>query len=190
LQILVLRATLGAQSASIQTKSSRCTVFVLCYQPPNPQKLICARWYRAPELLFGARAYGTGIDLWAMGCIFAELLLRVPLFPGTSEINQLWTIVQRLGTPTESDWPVRFPMFFLRVTHNFLLTCQDLVALSNYTPFKETAPATPLGLIFTAVGSDAIQLLSGMLTYSPTKRCTSTEARSFFAAMHSCRTHS
>ena len=39
-------------------------------------------WYRAPELLFGASLYAGGVDIWAMGCILAELVLRAPLFPG------------------------------------------------------------------------------------------------------------
>jgi cyclin-dependent kinase 7 len=41
---------------------------------------VVTRWYRAPELLYGARAYGTGIDMWAVGCIIGELLLRVEIF--------------------------------------------------------------------------------------------------------------
>jgi len=47
--------------------------------------LLC-RWYRSPELLFGARIYGTGVDMWAVGCILAELLLRVGDF--YQSINQ------------------------------------------------------------------------------------------------------
>ena len=50
---------------------------------------VVTRWYRAPELLFGARQYGTGIDLWAVGCILAELLFRVPFLPGDSDLDQL-----------------------------------------------------------------------------------------------------
>ncbi|KAK5966480.1 Cyclin dependent kinase 7 [Trichostrongylus colubriformis] len=49
---------------------------------------VVTRWYRAPELIWGARAYGTGVDIWAIGCIIAELLLRVPLFPGESDLDQ------------------------------------------------------------------------------------------------------
>ncbi|PNF18039.1 Cyclin-dependent kinase 7 [Cryptotermes secundus] len=67
---------------------------------------VVTRWYRAPELLFGARMYGTGIDMWAIGCILAELLLRVPFFPGDSDLDQLTRIFQVLGTPTDEMWPV------------------------------------------------------------------------------------
>ena len=48
-----------------------------------------SRWYRAPELLFGAADYGAGVDVWAAGCVFAELLLLWPLFPGEDDIDQL-----------------------------------------------------------------------------------------------------
>lgn len=67
------------------------------------------RWYRPPELLFGARTYSTGVDNWAAGCIFAELMLRVPYMAGESDFEQLNTIFRALGTPTEQDWPVRSP---------------------------------------------------------------------------------
>jgi len=62
--------------------------------------------YRAPELLFGARMYGTSVDMWAVGCILAELLLRTPFLPGDSDLDQLNKIFQALGTPTEENWPV------------------------------------------------------------------------------------
>ncbi|GFH14764.1 protein kinase domain-containing protein, partial [Haematococcus lacustris] len=64
-----------------------------------------ARWYRAPELFFGASSYGFAIDIWAAGCILAELLLRRPWLPGTSDIDQLGKIFKALGTPTEECWP-------------------------------------------------------------------------------------
>ncbi|KYM77199.1 Cell division protein kinase 7, partial [Atta colombica] len=59
---------------------------------------VVTRWYRAPELLYGARLYGTGIDMWAVGCILAELLLRVPFLPGESDLDQLTKIFQETIT--------------------------------------------------------------------------------------------
>lgn len=67
---------------------------------------VVTRWYRAPELLFGSRMYGTGVDIWALGCILAELLLRVPFLPGETDLDQLDKIVQVLGTPNSSNWRV------------------------------------------------------------------------------------
>ena len=51
--------------------------------------------------------YGTGVDVWAVGCIMAELLLRVPFLPGESDLDQLTRIFSTLGTPNEENWPVR-----------------------------------------------------------------------------------
>ena len=64
------------------------------------------RWYRPPELLFGCRYYSTAVDIWSVGCIFAELMLRTPYLPGESDMDQLKTIFRALGTPTEEEWPV------------------------------------------------------------------------------------
>jgi serine/threonine protein kinase len=64
------------------------------------------RWYRPPELLFGCRYYSTAVDVWSVGCIFAELMLRTPYLPGESDMDQLKTIFRALGTPTEEEWPV------------------------------------------------------------------------------------
>jgi serine/threonine protein kinase len=64
------------------------------------------RWYRPPELLFSCRFYSSAVDIWSAGCIFAELMLRIPYLPGESDMDQLKTIFRALGTPTEEDWPV------------------------------------------------------------------------------------
>jgi len=70
-------------------------------------------WYRAPEILLGGRQYSTGVDMWSVGCIFAEMCTRKPLFPGDSEIDEIFKIFRVLGTPTEADWPgvTSFPDF-------------------------------------------------------------------------------
>ncbi|CAG5113183.1 Oidioi.mRNA.OKI2018_I69.chr2.g7313.t2.cds [Oikopleura dioica] len=68
---------------------------------------VATRWYRAPELLYGAHRYDFGVDLWAVGCIIGELFLFSPLFPGQSDIEQLYIVVQTLGTPTDETWPGR-----------------------------------------------------------------------------------
>ncbi|XP_063243480.1 cyclin-dependent kinase 20 isoform X1 [Bacillus rossius redtenbacheri] len=66
---------------------------------------VATRWYRAPELLYGARHYTHAVDLWAVGCILAEMHNRHPLFPGETDIEQLAIVVRTLGTPTEESWP-------------------------------------------------------------------------------------
>ncbi|XP_015427487.1 PREDICTED: cyclin-dependent kinase 10 [Myotis davidii] len=72
-------------------------------KPMTPK--VVTLWYRAPELLLGTTTQTTSIDMWAMGCVLAELLAHKPLLPGTSEIHQVDLIVQLLGTPSENIWP-------------------------------------------------------------------------------------
>lgn len=74
---------------------------------------VATRWYRAPELLYGARMYDAGVDLWAVGCIFGELLNHSPLFPGQNDIDQLYCVLSVLGTPTKESWPVSTTLVFL-----------------------------------------------------------------------------
>ncbi|OXU22572.1 hypothetical protein TSAR_015507 [Trichomalopsis sarcophagae] len=117
---------------------------------------VVTRWYRAPELLFGARLYGAGIDMWAIGCILAELLLRVPFLPGESDLDQLTKIFQVLGTPTEETWP-------------------GVTKLPDFIQFKPF-PAVPLKDIFTAAGDDLLDLLASLLNINPIERCSCDQA--------------
>lgn len=66
---------------------------------------IVTLWYRPPEVLLGSRQYSTAVDMWSVGCIFAEMSNRTPLFPGDSEIDEIFRIFRTLGTPNESHWP-------------------------------------------------------------------------------------
>ncbi|XP_074668448.1 cyclin-dependent kinase 7 isoform X6 [Strix aluco] len=117
---------------------------------------VVTRWYRAPELLFGARMYGVGVDMWAVGCILAELLLRVPFLPGDSDLDQLTRIFETLGTPTEEQWP-------------------GMTSLPDYVTFK-SFPGMPLQHIFSAAGDDLLNLLQGLFTFNPCTRVTATQA--------------
>lgn len=65
---------------------------------------IVTLWYRPPELLLGSKYYSAAVDIWSAGCIFAELLLFKPLFPGDSCIDQLYRIFRVLGTPNDDVW--------------------------------------------------------------------------------------
>lgn len=62
-------------------------------------------WYRAPDVLLGSTMYSTNIDLWSIGCIFAELVSGRPLFPGSDMPDQLVRIFKLLGTPNTQSWP-------------------------------------------------------------------------------------
>lgn len=118
---------------------------------------VVTRWYRAPELLFGARYYGPGVDIWAAGCIFAELMLRTPFLVGDSDMGQLKTIFSALGTPTEQDWP-------------------GMTQLPDYVQFPKQPAPTSLGTLFTAAPEDALDLLSKMLLFDPSKRISAMDA--------------
>jgi cyclin-dependent kinase-like len=64
---------------------------------------VSTRWYRAPELLLGSTVYGFEVDQWAIGCIMGELIDGQPLFPGESDIDQLYIIQRQLGGLTQSQ---------------------------------------------------------------------------------------
>ncbi|ORY94807.1 kinase-like domain-containing protein [Syncephalastrum racemosum] len=113
---------------------------------------VVTRWYRAPELLFGAQEYTYAVDIWAVGCIFAELMLRTPYVAGDSDIDQLTKIFHALGTPTEADWP-------------------GMTSLPNFVQFK-MFPKVSLRQYFSAAGTDALDLLEKMLVFDPAKRWT------------------
>jgi len=66
---------------------------------------IVTLWYRAPEVLLGSQRYACPVDIWSIGCIFAEMVTRKPLFQGDSEIDQLFRMFRILKTPTENIWP-------------------------------------------------------------------------------------
>ncbi|KAL3277345.1 hypothetical protein HHI36_012696 [Cryptolaemus montrouzieri] len=65
---------------------------------------VVTMWYRAPELLLGSKIYCTGVDIWSLGCILAEMIIKKAFFPGDSEIDQLYKIFRIMGTPNEDIW--------------------------------------------------------------------------------------
>jgi CTD kinase subunit alpha len=62
-------------------------------------------WYRPPELLLGATAYGPAVDIWSVGCIMLEMVTKKAVFPGMDEIDQLSKIWNVMGSPTSETWP-------------------------------------------------------------------------------------
>ncbi|GAA5850664.1 hypothetical protein JCM8547_001948 [Rhodosporidiobolus lusitaniae] len=125
---------------------------------------ICSRYYRAPELIFGATNYTTNIDVWSAGCVMAELMLGQPLFPGESGIDQLVEIIKVLGTPTREQIKTMNPNY---MEHKF-------PQIKPHPFVKVFRPRTP---------PEAIDLISKLLEYTPSARLTAIEAMThpFFA---------
>lgn len=120
---------------------------------------VITRWYRPPELLFGAKHYSGAVDIWSVGLVFAELVIRAPYIAGDTEVHQVSLICQAVGTPTEEVWP-------------------GVSALPEYTVPE---PATPVRgrdhylAMFGTAGQEGVDLLMGMLILDPRKRITARE---------------
>ncbi|KAI9102016.1 kinase-like domain-containing protein [Phlyctochytrium arcticum] len=114
-------------------------------------------WYRAPEILLGSKHYSTAVDMWSVGCIFAEMCLRHPLFPGDCEIDELFKIFRILGTPNEQVWP----------------------GISNLPDYKETFPnwsPQDLSTLLHGIEPEGIDLLTELLAYDPVQRISAKRA--------------
>ena len=142
---------------------------ILVENEPNVS-YICSRYYRAPELIFGATNYTTKIgksrdghlatirwvltpyasDVWSTGCVMAELMLGQPLFPGESGIDQLVEIIKVLGTPTREQIRTMNPNY---MEHKF----------------PQIKPH-PFSKVFRKADNNAIDLIGKLLEYTPTER--------------------
>lgn len=112
-------------------------------------------WYRAPEVLLGLSHYGLSVDLWAAGCIFAEMAhpRNAPIFPGDSEVDEIFRVFRTLGTPDEEVWP----------------------GVSSLPDFNSAFPKWRkrcLKKIFSTIDPQAVELLEMCLRYNPDDRIT------------------
>jgi glycogen synthase kinase 3 beta len=113
---------------------------------------ICSRYYRAPELIFGASEYTPAIDIWSSGCVMAELILAQPIFAGESGIDQLVEIIKVLGTPTREQISQMSPDYKDYKQFPSIKSC----------PWEKVFPEDTPSLM--------LDLISKMLVYSPTQR--------------------
>ena len=120
---------------------------------------VVTRWYRAPELLLCCDNYGTSIDVWSVGCIFAEILGRKPIFPGTECLSQLKLIISVLGSQNDTD-----------------LKFIDNPKARRYIKTLPPARGIHLSHLYPHADPLAIDLLLRMLVFDPTKRISVTEA--------------
>lgn len=125
-------------------------------------------WYRSPDVLLGSTQYGTPVDVWSIGCIFAEMATGTPLFAGKSDADQLLRIFRFLGTPNNSNWT---SMHHYPNSTN-MLSKPEL--LQNQEP--ECFRAFESGQGFEKLGREGIDLLLGLLRYEPSERITAAQA--------------
>jgi cell division cycle 2-like protein len=139
-------------------------------EEPLTQKVVTL-WYRAPELLLGSKEYSTSVDMWAVGCIFAEFVLSKPLFPGKVDTMQLKMIYELLSVPNEIIWSG-----FESLQNASLLKRQQstIKEVKDY----ENAVFERLKSKFRncKISHSGLRLLQRMLTYDPKKRITASEA--------------
>lgn len=120
---------------------------------------VITRWYRPPELLFGARHYSGAVDIWSVGMVFAELIIRAPFLAGNTEVEQIALICRQIGTPTEDNWP-------------------GVTSLREYTVPSDTVAVWGKDAYmgrFGAVGADGVDLLVRTVALDPKKRISARE---------------
>lgn len=138
-------------------------------QDAQMTEYVATRWYRAPEIILGCPQYGKPVDVFSVGCIFAELLARKPLFPGRDYVHQLHLILEVLGTPSKE-----------------LLDRIALDSAKNYiASIKPTVPQD-LAKRFPMLDANGIDLLQKMLEFDPAKRYTVTQCleHPYFEGLH------
>lgn len=115
-------------------------------------------WYRPPEILLGSQTYAPPVDVWAIGAIFVEMVTKRPLFPGDSEIDQLFKIFRQLGTPSEEVWP-------------------GVTQLQDWNASFPTWKKVPYqNIVFDHLDHKGMDLLERFLMYSPKDRINAKES--------------
>ncbi|ENN76345.1 cyclin-dependent kinase 2 [Dendroctonus ponderosae] len=117
---------------------------------------VITMWYRAPELLLGEKMYCTGVDMWSLGCVMAEMLMKKALFPGDSEIDQLYKIFKVMGTPSEACW-------------------QGVTLLPDFKAAFPQWKRQNFQQIIRFHSAEEEHLLKSLLTYDPARRKTAKE---------------
>ncbi|XP_018619931.1 mitogen-activated protein kinase 7 [Scleropages formosus] len=120
---------------------------------------VATRWYRAPELMLSLHHYSLAIDMWSVGCIFAEMLGRKQLFPGKHYVHQLQLILSVLGTPPEG-----------------IIGAIGAERVRSYVRSLPSRAPVPLAALYPQAEPTALDLLATMLRFDPRERMSATQA--------------
>ncbi|RLN96842.1 hypothetical protein BBJ28_00017957 [Nothophytophthora sp. Chile5] len=123
-------------------------------------------WYRPPELLLGATSYDASIDMWSIGCVFAELYIGHPIFQGKTELEQITKIFDICGTPTTDSWP---DYKFLPLSSKFVPDKSKPKRLREYLMRETTARKRILP-------KGAMDLIEALLVLDPEQRLTASDS--------------
>eukprot|EP01084_Bolivina_argentea_P170921 296148_1 len=158
--------------------------FGLSREYGSPNRLLsyqaCTIWYRSPELLFGTNYYSIGLDIWSVGCIFAELLLRIPIFGGNdnSEITQIGRIFRILGTPNDISLLTNASGSNNNNNNNNNnngINWKDYELLPKFRKF-EPNKQYPIDNLFKASSKNEKELFLNLCKYDPNQRLSATKA--------------
>jgi len=114
-------------------------------------------WYRPPEILLGCKTYALPVDMWAVGTILAEMVTKRPLFPGDSEIDEIFKIFRVLGTPSEETWP-------------------GVTSLQDWNDSFPVWPSLAVSRLVPGLCDAGIDLLENMMQIDPKRRLSALEA--------------
>jgi serine/threonine protein kinase len=142
-----------------------------CDIPDKTQFDVCTLWWRAPEILLGSIRFGFEVDVWALACVFWEILSYHPLFTGQHQIEMLFDIYQLMGTPTEQTWPgvSKLPGY------NKSVPMYSQQTRTFDTQLQQILDDTFCSLLTNDDKAQLRDLLSKMLSVNPATRLTMTE---------------
>jgi serine/threonine protein kinase len=114
-------------------------------------------WYRPPEILLGCKTYALPVDMWAVGTIMAEMSTKRPLFPGDSEIDEIFKIFRVLGTPNEDSWP-------------------GVTSLQDWNTSYPVWPSLQLSRFVPNLDEEGCDLMEQLMAIDPRRRLSAIEA--------------
>jgi cyclin-dependent kinase 6 len=130
--------------------------------------VVVTLWYRSPEVLLHS-SYSSSVDIWSLGCIFAELYLKRPLFAGKSDIDQLYKIYEIMGLPSQQDWPEQsvIPLESFKKNFNLIKLNGGRSMANNSNHLKD---------LMSQMNINDFDLLQKMLHLNVNERITASEA--------------